>query len=411
MSEILGVLFAVLVGILILPKFAHYQQISNDNARATTTAQQQKQLAAAATTYIQQNTVAVQAAATSTAPAVITVAMLQGVGILPASFAATNPYGQTWQVEVLQPTAGNLQTLVMSTGGTALADKQAVKIAAIVGAAGGFIPQNDSGTYPGGSANAYGSFAGWTVPTTNYTSVTGGHLAALLTFNNGQLVSPYLYRNAVPGQPWLNRMATAIDMQANNLNNAGQVNTATLAATSNATVGGTLGVTGVATAAKVQLNDVVVAGAACASNGLIAQDSAGFILSCQSGVWAKQASSGGGAGGLKGVFLPLAGQSIQYSAWFETTGGKCTYIWRVRVGADGQPYVGYFLVDSGWVDFNESPGVAFTTPYYNLCSKGGSFVAMSSPPPLGEMVATTSGMFVKYLAQGASTYGYAAIFN
>jgi hypothetical protein len=190
---------------------------------------------------------------------------------------------------VLQPAPGNLQALTMSTGGTALPDAQAVKIATIVGATGGLIPQNDSGIYPGAAANAYGAFAGWTISTANYTSVTGGHPAALLTFNNGQLVSNYLYRNAVPGQPQLNQMNTALDMQGNNVNNVGQVNTATLAATGNATVGGTLGVTGTATSAKVALTDTVVEGAACgAVNGLVSKDASGLLLSCQSGVWLSQ---------------------------------------------------------------------------------------------------------------------------
>lgn len=233
MSEILGVLFAVFVGILIIPNFGKYQQASNDNSRTAATSQQQKQVYTAAGTYIQQNVVAIQAAATPTTPAIISVAMLQATNLLPASFSSTNPYGQTWQVEVLQPSAGNLQTLVMSTGGIALSDAQASKIATTMGANGGFIPKNDSGVYPTG--NAYGAFAGWTIPTANYTSVTGGHPAALLSFNNGQLTSNYLYRNAVPGQPQLNQMSTAIDMTGNNINNAGAVNAASVNATGNVT--------------------------------------------------------------------------------------------------------------------------------------------------------------------------------
>lgn len=221
MSEILGVLFAIFVATMVIPKFADVQKLSNDNARASTTAQQQKQLISAATDYIKQNSVAVQAAATSTTPAVITVAMLQATAMLPSAFSASNPYGQTWQVEVLQPTAGNLQALAMSIGGTALSDTQAGKIAALVGAAGGLVPQNDSGIYPGAAANAYGAFAGWTIPTTNYTSVTGGHPAALLTFNNGQLVSNYLYRNAVPGQPQLNTMNTPLILGSGTVQTSG----------------------------------------------------------------------------------------------------------------------------------------------------------------------------------------------
>lgn len=223
MSEILGILFAVFIGILIIPKVADYQKINNDNIRASITAQQQKQLNAAATTYIQQNSVAIQAIATPTVPAIITVAMLQdtAVNLLPAAFSATNPYGQTWQIEVLEPTAGNLQALAMSINGDTLPDTQTTKIATLVGATGGFLPQNDSGIYPGAAAYAYGSFAGWTIPTANYTSITGGHLASLLTFNSGQLVNNYLYRNAVPGQPQLNTMEVPLQLGAGTVQTSG----------------------------------------------------------------------------------------------------------------------------------------------------------------------------------------------
>ena len=292
MSEIIGVLFAIFVGTLLIPKFAGFQQVSNDNMRASTTAQQQKQLTAAGTTYIQQNSVAIQALATSTSPVIITVPMLQAaaVNLLPASFSATNPYGQTWQVQVLQPTAGNLQALSLSINGSTIADAQAGKIAAIVGASGGLIPLNDSGIFTGGSSNAYGAYAGWTVSTANYSSISGGHPAALITFNNGQLANNYLYRSAVPGQPQLNQMSTNLDMNGNRVNNASQLNTALLTATGNAVVG-SLNTAGVVTAGKAQLNDVVVAGATCAPNGLVSRDSTGLLLSCQSGAWAKQ---GGG---------------------------------------------------------------------------------------------------------------------
>lgn len=230
MSEILGVLFAVFVGIIMIPNLMGFAQSSNDNIRNAVTAQQQKELLAAATIYNKQNALVLQSLATPTTPVTITVAMLQApdVKLLPASFSAVNPYSQTWQVQVMQPSPAVLQALVMSTGGQAIPDKHAAKIAAIVGASGGFIPKNDSGTYPGGSANAYGAFSGWQVSTANYTSVSGGHPAALLTVSNGQVVSNYLYRNAVPGQPQLNQMNTALGMAGNDINSAGTVNGSSL---------------------------------------------------------------------------------------------------------------------------------------------------------------------------------------
>lgn len=221
MSQVLGALFAVLVGLMIIPTFGRYQQVSNDNSRAVATAQQQQQLMNAATEYIEQNAAALQANATSSTPATITVSMLQNTNLLPAAFGATNPYGQTWAVQVLQPSAGNLQALVSATNGANIPDAQAAKIASIVGASGGFVPLNDSGLYQAGQV--YGSYGGWVLPTAGY-AVSGGHPAGLVSYSSGQTASNYLYRNAVPGQPQLNRMNTALDMNANDLNNAGTIN-------------------------------------------------------------------------------------------------------------------------------------------------------------------------------------------
>lgn len=264
MSEVLGILFAVIVASMFIPKVTEYVQINQENVQATNTAEQQKKVILAGTKYIEQNAVAIQAAATATTPAVITVSMLQAptVNLLDPAFSATNPYGQTWEIQVLEPTAGNLRAMVLSKGGTALKDKQASKIAALVGSQGGLIPTNDSGIYAGGSANAYGSFAGWTIPTAGFTSITGGQLAALISFNNGQLTNNYLYRNAIPGQPQLNQMSTALDMTNNSISNV-----------SKASVG------------TVELETVVVEGAACPKDGTIARNAAGLTLSCQYGVF------------------------------------------------------------------------------------------------------------------------------
>lgn len=228
MSEILGVMFAALIGIMIIPTFGHYTQVSNDNTRAVATAQQQQQLITAATEYIQQNATAIQSHATASAPAVITVPMLRATGLLPSSFGEINPYGQTWQVKILQPVAGQLQALVMATGGTAITDKQASKIASIVGAAGGFVPLNDSALYA--PDKAYGSYGGWSLSTAGY-SPTVGTPAAMVSYTNSTAESNYLYRNAIAGQPQLNRMNTALNMGANDVNNAGAVNAASVTAT------------------------------------------------------------------------------------------------------------------------------------------------------------------------------------
>lgn len=250
MKEILGSLLAGLLMLASSVLFVNYQKQSNLNQQVAATAQQAVQFNTAVQSYITQYASSVSAIATPTTPAVITVAMLQAttVNLLPTAFSTTNPFNQTWQAEVLQPTAGNLQALALATGGTALSDEKGSRIAALIGAAGGFIPLNDSGTWTSGGGTAVGAYAGWSIPTTGYTGIAGGNIASLLTFSNGQFVSNYLYRNNV-GNTSLNTMNTPLLMAS----------TQTI-------------------------------GSACTPNGAIAQDGTGLILSCQSGSWAKQGS-------------------------------------------------------------------------------------------------------------------------
>ncbi len=253
MESMIGVLIAALLMTFGIKTYTEYQTASNQAIIAAATATEWKQITTAATSYIQTNATAIQATATATTPAIITVAMLQAptVALLPASYTSTNPYGQTWQVQILEipDASGNLQALVMTTGGQQLLDKEANKIASLLGASGGFIPKNDTGLY-GTPNTAYGVAGAWKVSTSCYSGVTTGELSALLTFNNGQLQSPYLYRNQVPGQAQLNTMNTPLIM-----------------------------------AATQTLNS------ACTTTGSIAQDGDGAVLSCQSGTWQQQGSA------------------------------------------------------------------------------------------------------------------------
>lgn len=246
MDAMIGVLIAGLVMLISLKTFTGYEEGSSAAVLAATTASEWVQVNTAATSYIQANAAAIQAIATPTTPATITIAMLESpaVALLPASFNALDPYNQTWEVQVLQPTSGNLQALVLTVGGESLKDKQVAQIANLVGATGGFIPRNDSRLYPSGYA--YGVASSWKVPTAGY-SASPGELAALITVGNGQAQSPFVYRNSVPGQPQLNAMNTPLVMDS-----------------------------------------VQIVGGACSTVGAIAQDGTGIVLSCQGGTWQSQ---------------------------------------------------------------------------------------------------------------------------
>jgi hypothetical protein len=220
MGSILAVLFAWVAQLQMLPMGIELRQQAAQTATMITTAQQETTILAAAAPYIQQNLTTIEASATATTPYTISIAQLAAANVgpngLPASFSATNPYGQTWQVQVLQPTAGNLQALVVGingAGATKLTDMQAAGIAGYAGQPGGFVPQNDSGIYPTG--RVYGNKAGWGFATTGYQNLTGGQPAALLVMNNGQQQNLYLYRVAVPGQPQLTTMQTTLNMGNN----------------------------------------------------------------------------------------------------------------------------------------------------------------------------------------------------
>lgn len=174
-------------------------------------------IAEAASQYIKDNYATVLANASPAAPAVITAAMLRNTGYLPTNFADQNAYGQDYSVLALEPLANKLQTLIVTRNGQAINELYLIDIAKQIGAKGGYVSSLNTGA-------ATGSFGGWTTALAPYgVSPGGGHLAIALFFEDGALVNDYLYRNAIPGQPNLNRMNTAIDMGGNNLNNTNVV--------------------------------------------------------------------------------------------------------------------------------------------------------------------------------------------
>jgi hypothetical protein len=217
----------MLVTMMYLPTIMHGIANARQTQTDVTTAQQQQQWASAVGNYVSQNMTALEASATATAPVTLSVATLQAANAgLPTNFSGTNPFSQTWTAQVLQPTAGTLQVLAFSSGGNVIKDQELGQIARAAGGSGGFIPTNNSGAYSGGPATAYGTFGSWKIATAGYSVGSGGAPASLLVFTNGALSSNYLYRNAVPGQPQLNEMNTALNMGGNAITNANGVITA-----------------------------------------------------------------------------------------------------------------------------------------------------------------------------------------
>ncbi len=166
-----------------------------------------------AMTWFNQNYSTVQAAAN---PSVIYpwATFMNGT----ATVSQTNVYGQQYSLRVYKEPSGQIDVMVVTTGGSTIGEGDLRSIAKMVGGAGGFV----SSLTP---ANATGAMGGWNAVMTNFGgSPGGGHLAAAGFFQNASAVSNYLSRVVVPGNPQANQMETAIDMNNNNLNNAGTVN-------------------------------------------------------------------------------------------------------------------------------------------------------------------------------------------
>jgi type II secretory pathway pseudopilin PulG len=172
-------------------------------------AQQQLKIAEAGSKYIKDNFAAVLAAAGPTAPAVITVAMLKNTKYLPAGFSDKNIYGQDYRILARKPAANQLETLIITAGGAPAGEIDIRRVAQIIGAQGGYISASNTAVAQGSA---------WQVPLSNYgVSPGAGRLATALFFLDGAVANDYLYRNAVPGKPELNRMNAALNMGGNDI--------------------------------------------------------------------------------------------------------------------------------------------------------------------------------------------------
>jgi hypothetical protein len=267
MEAIIGYAVALVLSLMGVVGFETWAKVGVTNVLTAATSSQLLTFDKAAAQYVQDNGAAIAAIATATTPVTVTGAMLVSANYLPTGFAAQNPFRQTWQVQVTQPTPGVLQTMVFSVGGQAITDpKQLVQIAAQAGAQGGFVPYpNQGGDATLNATTAYGAYGMWKVPLANYTNPGSGHIASLLAFTNTDSNNAYLYRLAVPGHPELNDMQTDLGLTdvggtAHNINGANVISTQSL----NALASGSISVPSVTMA-----NGSVVAFSQVAEGGVL----------------------------------------------------------------------------------------------------------------------------------------------
>ncbi|MBJ8931630.1 shufflon system plasmid conjugative transfer pilus tip adhesin PilV [Citrobacter freundii] len=238
MNNLIGFIVALGLGLSML---SYVGDTNTDTANlhlARASAEYSKVVSQATQQYITDNYDAVLANATATKPAVITISMLKASNHLPSSISDKNPYGQTYTAYAIKPQAGNLQSMLVSSGGNTISEGQLLQISKMVGSQGGYISQKTPSI-------VNGTFGGWSMPLSSYQlSSNPGHLATALFFVSGQVSNDYLYRSSVTGHPELNRMNTALDMASNDVNNAGKVNAGTVNTTGETYTGGWFRTTG-----------------------------------------------------------------------------------------------------------------------------------------------------------------------
>ncbi|KLW34460.1 hypothetical protein SK53_04326, partial [Enterobacter sp. MGH119] len=302
-----------------LTKYKDWQQEKNWQVEAAHIST----YAAAARGYVGRNYATLLSATSTTAPTVITTAMLKNTGFLPSGFTETNSQGQRMNTYLVRNGQNTelLQGMVVSSGGSVYPAKALRLISRDI--------KTGFGGYIDDSKTATGALRTWKILLSSYGATSGnGHIAVLLStdeLSGAQEDNDRLYRFQVNGRPDLNKMHTAIDMGGNNLNSVGtingqtgtfsgnvsglngifsqnitagaQVKGATVRADSDVSAGRNISATSEVSGATVkatgnlsaggvlQLGQVNVAGMACYPNGLISRDASGGILSCQSGAW------------------------------------------------------------------------------------------------------------------------------
>ncbi|WP_407221248.1 shufflon system plasmid conjugative transfer pilus tip adhesin PilV [Enterobacter sp. CPE_E1214] len=213
------VIFLLVFAVIIVP-------MSNwilDQSRATVAASQAKRVQQAVNLYIKDNQSTIAAAATATTPFIFGVPELINGGYLPTGFSSQNNFSATYQTRVFEPTTNKLNSMTFLNGGVSLSKSLARKIAIGIGSDGGII---DNGI-------AQGALGSWTMNLSAFGGYNPGDGSVVIAgfYEDGNNVSDYLYRKAVPGHPELNTMSTALNMGAKDITNAATTTTATLNAT------------------------------------------------------------------------------------------------------------------------------------------------------------------------------------
>lgn len=138
---------------------------------------------------------------------------VQGAGFLPPGFIDRDQFGQTHELLVRQPTAGQYEAMVVSQGGQDLTDAELGELIGRAGGQAGEITNADPAVIDG-VGGAWSSIASAWANNTADVPVAAGHYAATVQYTPNVVIglSPYLDRYSVSGTQEPNTMHTTLYM-------------------------------------------------------------------------------------------------------------------------------------------------------------------------------------------------------
>ncbi|KTR98542.1 shufflon system plasmid conjugative transfer pilus tip adhesin PilV, partial [Pantoea dispersa] len=314
-----------------------------DEYRMNVAAGQANTVQKAVNRYIADQQATVAANSSASAGYTLTVPMLISAGYLPAGYSPTNAYTATYRTLIFQPSANKFHTMTFLTGGSTLSLSDARKLANHIGPAGGYIENGVAKGALGSWQENLSAFGGYnpgdgSVVIASFYS--NGALVNDYLYRHSVAGHPELNTMGTTLNMGSNDISSAKTIGTQTLNASADVNTARLTATQRIQSNGTINANGSITSSSniaatgnitssssiaangnitsnssitaggnvtanndvlangtlrsahdaviggvIKLQQVNTAGTSCDTWGSLSRDSAGAILSCQSGVW------------------------------------------------------------------------------------------------------------------------------
>lgn len=181
--------------------------------------------------YVADNSAALEAIATDISAAIVTGDDIKNAGYLSTNWKNRNVWGQTYRLYVVEPSAGVLESYLVTVGGDGIKENRELAkmiplAAKVAGSEAGYVPESDK--IPNQSKDILLGTGDWEFDVraiNNFESPGAGHLAGHFMGSSSSAAdaSDFLHRRAVPGSPELNEMQTDLGLGDHSINEASDV--------------------------------------------------------------------------------------------------------------------------------------------------------------------------------------------